>query len=312
MTASSAMYHTIPNRRSRLPNGFTLVELLVVIAIIGILIALLLPAVQSAREAARRLQCQNNMRQLGLALHNYHFTHQRFPPGAILHAQVTAANSTWCTSPGINHGGPPWTVLLLSFLEQQNLYNQLDFSKPFSDDSFNTPPPNFSAIVPLPVFECPSQAQRLNETTNNYWGVAGGGPQAACSGASGTRDFFINGTLFVNSSISMAELRDGASNTFLLGETRYMGANNMWSSSGKTNSLAAVVNIAGAKEPINLHPYEANNPPYVFRGFSSYHPGGTHMALADGSIHFIGESIDLATYQQLAIRNDSLPLGSLP
>ncbi|MBQ7815363.1 MAG: DUF1559 domain-containing protein, partial [Thermoguttaceae bacterium] len=114
-------------------NGFTLVELLVVIAIIGILIGLLLPAVQAAREAARRMQCTNNMKQIGLAMHNYHDTHNCFPPGNTF---FNGANGTdlrgsgmGCEAGGVYHGMMGWAAFVLPFMEQNALYEQIDFTK---------------------------------------------------------------------------------------------------------------------------------------------------------------------------------------
>jgi prepilin-type N-terminal cleavage/methylation domain-containing protein len=292
--------------------AFTLVELLVVIAIIGILVALLLPAVQSARESARSLQCRNNLKQIGLAMHSYQATHGAFPPGAILKATVSTTNSTWCTSPNIDHGFAPWTVLVLPYLEQQNLYDKFDFTKPFSDAGFTTPAPNGSFVVPMPAYRCPSDGQPVVPIVSNYWGVSGGGANASCSGDAGQRDFFINGILYVNSMTNNAHIRDGTSNTFLVGETRYPGPNAWWTSSGKTNGLAAIINLLGCREQINLHPAGANHVPIQNRGLSSYHTGGCHAAMADGSVHFVSQNIDLEIYRQLSTRADGLPVGGMP
>ncbi|MFI4873933.1 MAG: DUF1559 domain-containing protein, partial [Blastopirellula sp. JB062] len=111
-------------------SGFTLVELLVVIAIIGVLIGLLLPAVQQAREAARRIQCVNNLKQFGLAMHNYHDTHKTFASGSISPIS-NPASSNWCKESSRNTGGASWTILILPFLEQNNLHERFVFEEPF-------------------------------------------------------------------------------------------------------------------------------------------------------------------------------------
>lgn len=122
------MYRTMERR-----GGFTLVELLVVITIIGILISLLLPAVQSAREAARRLQCSNNLKQLALALHNYTSALRVFPPGHI--SEVQATGTKWCYTHEVNHGAP-WTVLVLPYLEEKARYDEFDFSRNFTSNRY--------------------------------------------------------------------------------------------------------------------------------------------------------------------------------
>ncbi|MDQ3331057.1 MAG: DUF1559 domain-containing protein, partial [Planctomycetota bacterium] len=152
--------------------GFTLIELLVVIAIIAVLIALLLPAVQQAREAARRSQCLNNLKQIGLALHNYHDTHLAFPPGWIGADQVTGAHDV----EGMNGFG--WGTMVLPYVEQNNLYQQFRFPLSIVDDVVG-PPTNKSLLATkIPVFECPSDPHE------NTWEIEpeGGGAPIATLG----------------------------------------------------------------------------------------------------------------------------------
>jgi prepilin-type N-terminal cleavage/methylation domain-containing protein len=288
-------------------RAFTLVELLVVIAIIGILMAMILPAVQASRESGRRTQCANNVKQVGLSLQLHHNSKGSFPSGAVSKYK-TDSSSSWCSSPGDSNGYAPWTVLILPYIEETAVYNQFNLKAYFNDASFNQIAPN-DKITAMPIFQCPSDWGRYQELNSNYWGVAGGGTPA-CSGNGGTRDFFVNGVLFVNSMISVAKIRDGASHTFIVGETRYAGHNMPWSSSGKYDSLAAMVNVTGAREQINLYPEQTYNVPYSSRGFSSSHVAGCYFGLADGSVQYVLETVDLLIYQQMADRKDGEPSGA--
>ncbi len=315
-------------------KGFTLVELLVVITIIGVLIGLLLPAVQAAREAARRVQCSNNLKQIALGLHSYDFAHGSFPSGFITDADTSS--SSWChVSPGLR--GAPWSVLVLPHLEQQNLYNQFDMGRHFSALGNNlwTPPedsPNKEpSKTPVPFYSCPSRSPESEPVVfndgserarNNYLGVQGGelGTGAFddfhCKGSgSYTRWHYNNGMLFANSRVTMAHVKDGASNVFLLGESNLQRGDITFASSYKHGVGSVPYNLAACLEPINSLPAATthagvyNN---VSRSFGSNHPGGCHFAMADGSVHFIPDSIDLAVYRTLGIRNDGGPLGGLP
>ena len=287
-------------------RGFTLVELLVVIAIIGILIALLLPAVQAAREAARRSQCTNNLKQLGLALHNYHDVHLSFPPGG------------WSTRNQL-----AWTVSILPFIEQQPLYDT--FNQGASSYSGNFGP----ATNRVDAFLCPS-SRKLYSTqaaeavgaqqcyTTHYYGVMG--PQginpisgAAYGGLNDTSTtdlggFANQGILYVDSSTRMAEVLDGTSNTFLVGELSWEDANvyrawhrgaHAYDSSTGEGAAAAMKNI---EYGINLVRY-SSGPFFNDVSMGSMHPGGTHFAIADGSVRFVSETVDMILYFAAASRN---------
>ncbi len=316
--------------------AFTLVELLVVIAIIGILIALLLPAVQSAREAARRLQCSNNLKQLALALHNYHSAHGVFAPGYIVNKSTTA--SDWCSSDSrcTNHGAP-WTVLILPFLEDLARYEQFDFKRGFTStcqcvDEGNDPSsPNHPAwLPPNNRYQCPSDAGSQGDVNNNnYFGVQGGGPvsEAVCTRTSG-RVFYANGVMFHNSAIKVEHIQDGSSNVFLLGETKYMPTpthrdttlHGGWASGPRLDGSSNPYSVAAVVLQINSVPGSGWQPntqyPDMFgqmsRVFGSFHPGGCHFAMADGSVHFLSENANLDVLQSLGVRGDGLPLEGLP
>jgi len=335
---------TIMKHRS---YGFTLIELLVVIAIIAILVALLLPAVQQARESARRTQCRNNLKQIGLALQNYHDTYSAFPIGEGYGAAsygVAAAGGV-----GAAPRRAPWTVLILPYLDQNTLYTQFNFSEQFLSCYSQTPltgQNHDASLVPVRAYQCPSFNGPDDHLQTNYFGAMGGGVTATWQHASSFgRAFWENGVLFKNSRVKLRDITDGASNTLVVGETKYqLGPKSPtngslrvgWASTHRGDTapvpgvLAAVTDV-----PINAWNGDGNEADTLFsagttsndpglrgtvngqnatqclqgRAFSSFHTGGCHFAFADGSVHFISENIHMATLQNLAIRNDGNVLG---
>lgn len=293
--------------RPRSARGFTLVELLVVIAIIGVLVALLLPAVQAAREAARRTQCKNNFKQLALAIHNYHDTFLYLPPGYISNNPGVAGSSSWCRTGGVQRA--PWTVLILPYAEQTAQHSQFNFNIVFQDVSNQMDAANGAVVVPLKMYHCPSDIRLLKQKTwNSYFGVQGGGAAPDCGNSScspaNERGMYVTGLLYAGSKLGMKNATDGTANVFLLGESRYGGA--AWAASAKQDSCAYTRNLAGAQDAINLHKGQGV---HDTRGFSSFHPGGCGFAMLDGSVHFVNQNIDLNMYRQLAQREDALPAG---
>ena len=309
---------------SRCRKGFTLIELLVVIAIIAILVALLLPAVQQVREAARKSQCQDNLHNLAVAIHNYEGSHKRLPPGGITTA-VASTNNSWCRGGG-SQGWAPWTVMILPQIEQKPLYDKIDFNAIFVDGSNSMVNPNLAIVNNngargLEIYSCPSDSElSMNPQWNSYMGVQGGAPgqhlampptavQCQNTGCTGTypRAFWVNGMIFVGSNINFAAAMDGTSNVYLLGESRY--SNGYWAQSGKMDSCAGPRNVAGALYQINQFANAQRGLDLASVGFSSYHSGGAHFAMGDGVVTFASENIDLFVHQQLAIRNDGLPVS---
>ena len=268
-------------------RGFTLIELLVVIAIIAILIALLLPAVQQAREAARRSQCKNNLKQMGLALHNYHASVNRFPPGYVAGAAYPATANGW-----------GWSAMILPYLDQSPLYRQIDFRLPVEH------PKNAAAIQKsLAGYLCASDLVssgpfRVTDATGTFVASAAPFSYAGTVGddSSETDDPTGNGTLFRNSGIRIGDLKDGTSTTVLVGERAWGMTNGLWAGA-PNNALCR----AGAQNPWSLATGPA--PDFVLAhnnwinivtdsdggldDFSSFHVGGVHILFADGSVRFI-------------------------
>lgn len=275
-------------------NGFTLVELLVVIAIIGVLIALLLPAVQQARESARRIQCTNNLKQLGLALHNYHDTHLVFPPGYIV-------NSGWS-----------WGSFILPQAEQNNVYDQLNQPNVMVDNTTALA----AAKTSLDMFLCPSDivpelnGQRVISVNGNhtigsssYVGVQGDSdPNPKANPGIDT-----NGVLYWNSRVRMADITDGTTNTLFIGERCFkLGTidhdSGIWAATSLNNNNYHFTLSFTGNGNFQLNGNHRNT-------FSSLHPGGGLFTLGDASVRFISETINLPTWRDLGNRRDGDVLG---
>jgi prepilin-type N-terminal cleavage/methylation domain-containing protein/prepilin-type processing-associated H-X9-DG protein len=266
--------------------GFTLIELLVVIAIIGALVALLLPAVQAAREAGRRIQCSNNLRQLALAMHNYHDTLGSFPPGFM------AVNHQGTVS-----GGWAWGVFLMPFIEQSPLRDRLSPTWYTLSQVISDPELLPMLQMKLAVFRCPSSPMEdLRE-------FLGGGQMVATGNYTCSRGFFNysgqmhlqrrnNGVFYAVSGTRISDITDGTSNTIALGERTVFPANATnparWPSwcgpggLGIGSTVSSSVSVP-LNHPTNIH------------GFSSHHPGGAIFAWGDGSVRFLAETIDSRT-----------------
>ena len=280
--------------RSRM-SAFTLVELLVVIAIIGILIALLLPAVQSAREAARRMQCSNGMRQMGLAMHNYAgANNDYFPTG---NAGSYGVDTQW--------KAVLW-VLLLPYLEQQDLYDRIDLwdeSKETIDDKENK-------YTTIPCYTCPSwpypivyrdqSSVYVEGAIVTYRGTAGAYPTDDPAGTQ-------NGMFGINWARRISEVTDGLSNTLAMGEFVQIDHEGSYSEPpGNVRPwiLGSVYGAMVVEYPINTDVDRfVDNIPYQQLPLGSFHPGGMNGMMADGSVTFLTEDIDLELYRQLATVN---------
>ncbi len=290
----------------RVRSGFTLIELLVVIAIIAILVALLLPAVQQAREAARRSSCKNNLKQLGVALHNYHDTHNVFPPAFARSIQPDGSAPS---------GGWGWGVMLLPFIEQPGLYDALrPNTEPFHEIVAADTPGEAQRILlqtPINTYRCPSDTgapinnQRANYGTSNYIGIWGAHVDAGLHTGAG------NGCMFFNSRIGFRDILDGTSNVLVLGERAFV--NNPPRMPWRGGIYAGVNNPAGAGWGSTMRGVW-DSPAFRLNGtdpwaFSSLHKGGAQFVLGDGSVRFISENINGLTYQILAQRASGEVVG---
>ncbi|HBJ37607.1 MAG TPA: prepilin-type cleavage/methylation domain-containing protein [Planctomycetaceae bacterium] len=318
-------------------GGFTLVELLVVIAIIGVMVGLLLPAVQAAREAARRMSCSNNLKQIGLALHNYHDTFQMLPAGA-----AGQSNGGW---------GVSFFVGILPYVEQQAYYDNINFSVASRGYTGNCSNP-LLANKQMAWLRCPSDPRDMlgvstcgnNSTLPSYKGISGSAPVAGttvglggynepnvtnngcCAGTPGSGINSRGGVLFANKWLRFAEITDGLSNTAAVGEHSnfvlnaagakvtvsdhhgwMMGAGNQSLVYGDRVFNCTTVTFRPGTRTQGLPGITANygaNAPLL-----SAHPGGSLLALADGSVVFLSESVDLLTLAYLVTRNDGQVLG---
>ena len=314
--------HRGHGRYGRCHRGFTLIELLVVIAIIAILIALLLPAVQQAREAARRSTCQSSLKQVGLALHNYHDTHGCFPSGWI------GATNRQPHVDGSNGFG--WATMLLPQLEQGNLYGKFDFKRSLIDSTASTSgaATNLSLLAsPLPVYQCPSDPKpetwqfaltagtgpsTVTLATTNYVGLfgvsqPGGDDLDDCEGSAVGFQCKGDGIFFHNSSVRFRDITDGTSNTLAVGEraTQVKSGNapfySTWSGviAGGDEATARVLGAADHPPNLGVHAED----------FSSKHVGGAQFLLGDGHCKFLSENIDRNLFGSLATRSGAETVG---
>lgn len=315
------------------PRGFTLIELLVVIAIIGVLIALLLPAVQSAREAARRTQCKNNLKQLGLALHNYHDNHGAFPSAAVTDGFAP------CQRPNISKA--PWTVMILPFMDEGPRYNSFNMSGGTFGGLFtyeDSCSESARQKVRNSKFECPSDPNSSEVNANcNYLGIMGGcasgsdqGCCEVCASTStcpwGGRFGSTNGIFYSNSSVRLRDISDGTTNSLLIGESRYLqlqggtpGWGATWASSFYRGSdmssgpmYTTVVAIVNAPNSTPSDPGNGYTQGTMNNQLGSRHTGGAHTTLADGSVRFLSDSMDMIVMRALARKSDGQPIGGIP
>jgi prepilin-type N-terminal cleavage/methylation domain-containing protein/prepilin-type processing-associated H-X9-DG protein len=300
--------------RGPLPRtGFTLVELLVVIAIIGVLVALLLPAVQAARESARRMSCTNNLRQVGIAMQNYNDVFQCFPPGRMGCDGNTSAAQDCAPSAASRRPGTSGLVMILPQLEQQNLYDQIGFAKGAVEPvttvtaeiqdtaGWRTAAVDAAVRTRLKVYICPSDtAEKMN-------GAFAVGSYALCQGSRGPSEGSSqdmkhnnNGLFLYKAKVRMAQITDGTSNTILVGEV-YNGhlSNhpNRW-----TIAIRHSDTMRSTDNPVNTRPGAG----IVFTNhngaFGSRHPTGANFVFADAHVAFINDSIPLPIYRAISTR----------
>jgi prepilin-type N-terminal cleavage/methylation domain-containing protein/prepilin-type processing-associated H-X9-DG protein len=316
--------------RVSLRLGFTLVELLVVIAIIGVLVALLLPAVQAARESARRTQCSNNSRQIGIALQSYHDNFQRVPPGGIWWTNAV-------TDPNFQLNRGSLLLHLTPFVEQGNVYSQIDFSRPPDYQLLRGSTTDYIAGQVIKTYKCPSDSTpKLNPisidgipagklATFSYAGSKG--PTSTGDNPAGScpeRAVWDRFNLSANDqapagpftrlgrfyTARLAEVTDGLSNTIFIGEVRgdcalpiYRG----WAHGSNTNGMISTV------YPMNYDTCNKDQSKGACRwwdnfstefGFKSLHPRGVNFTFGDGSVHFLSQTIDHLTYQYLGGKSE--------
>jgi prepilin-type N-terminal cleavage/methylation domain-containing protein/prepilin-type processing-associated H-X9-DG protein len=269
-------------------TAFTLIELLVVIAIIGILIALMLPAVQNVRAAAARMSCQNNLKQIGLALHSYHGANQMLPPGYV--AAGPYVNGATDTTPGW-----AWGTLILPYLEQDNLYYQFNLTQPVQNS------PAIQTVVK--AFLCPMDLtpQTPFAVTNASWNTVCLAPPssyaACCGGGVSTTAATGNGCFYRNSGVRMTDIVDGTSSTIFIEERAFANVQGTWGGAisggycnqGQSNPNAVPGKLGqGAGDLVLIHAGTNNSPTgRNLDDASSMHKLGSNFLYADGSVHFI-------------------------
>ncbi len=313
-------------RKNSFSSGFTLVELLVVIAIIGILVSLLLPAVQAARESGRRATCSNNLKQLGLAFHNYHSALGRFPSAYV--SQTGGGGTSGAPDPVTRDAGPGWAwgALLLPFLEGSALDSTLNYSLPCWD------PANAVAVRLQPkVFLCPTSSRdnrpfdvldsggsRLATFGRSHY-VASVGQEEPWGTTTDDYSSIADGPLYRNSTTRAADVLDGLTHTVFVGEHHAILSNKTWVGVvpgaevcptpefplSECDSAATLVQVhsgpAAGEVPPVIHP--PNSPLSHVCQMYAEHPGGANILLGDGSVRFVSEFIHQPTWAALSSRS---------
>ena len=314
-------------------HGFTLVELLVVIAIIGVLVALLLPAVQAAREAARRLQCANHFKQVGLALHNYHSAKTTFPPGVIFSIALTQSEPDCApllpgVGPGTFYVGFGWGFFVLPYLEEDTLYHQFERDKSLLPAGAWASPANFRlAATRIETYLCPSDPN--SGILVRFTGGGQNGPHsdddfadANMAGVTDWEDWTCDsvwpksfnspkarGILAERWGCQIAKITDGTSKTLIVGEvTGNLAEKRMnfpWATLNLSDlrAINGTMTLPGGENPVLLDDFRG-------RGFSSWHPGGCYFAFADGSVHFVSDEIAHQVLEALTTRAGGETLGN--
>jgi len=298
-----------PSRRA-----FTLVELLVVIAIIGVLVALLLPAVQAAREAARRMECASNLKQIALAVNGYEGAYKVFPPGRV--------GYDGSASPGVHKVGTSGLVMILPYLEQQAVYDRFDFTDgpwSYSDDWYEGT--NGDAIAQRPkVYVCPSDDSEpfsLDTVVGGTYEIDGKAATGSYALVEGTHGAGVKGTLYdaikydntgvfyYIETMKVSDVTDGLNHTMLVGEVveaHTLNSSNIWS-----RGLREMDTLRSTSNPLNTWPGEGvvitRYGLRVNGAFASRHPGGANFAFGDGHVEFLEENIALDVYRALSTRD---------
>lgn len=305
-------------------TGFTLIELLVVIAIIGILVALLLPAVQMAREAGRRSQCANNLKQLGLAVHNFHDSKQYLPPSRLANNSANA-NTNWVT----------WAVIILPFLEQKGAYDQWDIYAPYESH------PTIITQQTFDGYYCPSR-RRGDAAYSNDTPSGAVGDYAACAGRGPNDGVNVNGVINPNANgamlcavwklnpaknrilswrgtLTFADVLDGTSNTFLFGDKHVRHDTtpgtredrSIYTSSNNNNyrRYAGIDPVTGEPQGIADYTDAFNQQTVDNRSFGSRHLHVCQFVLCDGSVKAVKMETDVLVLGRLASRNDGEAVG---